>query len=491
MSTLNPPQNNIQSGTYNGSHYAFTATGGYTVEEGFDTIRLLPQTTINQYDLTNAIQVLFDVRTFNEKLGLYKDAANIGVVSTTFDSTTHIFGVDSITLPANEFVNGMSVSQIVSVGSYSTLYSDFISYVSAYFGFAGGFSSLFNSASLFNINSGVFDGSALMHLITNNGTSDGSGAYITDLSGSITISNINSTLRYAVDSNAFGNRSSGGNNSEAYYDACGNFVQNYGASDGFIAGDLIFIPGGTTVTLNVNIAAEPFFPTNNVGPSNVASLTQNTNYASGNFTQNTNATTTNINRVLTAPLLIKLANLSGFSGAYVPPTNGLPAGVSIDGTRGAVNLNLSQAQSGITMRATFNDLVQSSANTTILTSRGIYYQGKTHLFADLLIAAAKLYTITTYVSSPAYNVGRENLVILQPGSENVYLPTGLVEGTKIQVSNYSDSVVSVQSATNELIYSTLFSDSGSPVKMIMKPNTVLNVCYIISGGVGSWVTTYG
>jgi hypothetical protein len=491
MTTLNPPQNNIQPGTYNGPYYAFTATGGYTLEEGFDTIRLLPQTTINQYDVTNAIQVLFDVRTFNEKLGLYKDAANIGVVSTSFDTATDIFGVDSITLPAHEFVNGMSASQIISVGSYSTLYSDFISYVSAYFGFAGGFASLFNSASLFNINDGLFDASALMHLITNNGTSDGSGAYITDLSGSITISNINSTLRYAVESNAFGNRSNGGNNGVAYYDACGNFVQNYGASDGFIAGDLIFIPGGTTVTLNVNIAAEPFLPTNNVGPSNVASLTQNTNYASGNFSQNTKATTTNINRVLTAPLLIKLANLSGLSGAYVPPSNGLPAGVSIDGTQGAVSLNLSQVQNGIRMGVTFDGLVQSSANTTILTTTGIYYGGKTYSFADLLITAAKLHLITTYVSAPTYHVGRENLVVLQAGAQIVYLPTGVLEGTQIQISNYSGGNVSVESVTDEKIYSTLFPESGSPLQMVMERNTVLNVCYIVSQGVGSWVTTYG
>jgi hypothetical protein len=491
MTTLSPSQNTLITGPYTGAFYAFTASGGYVLEEGFDSIRLLEQTQINQYDMTNAVQVLFDVRTFNQKLGLYKDAANIGIVSTTFDSVHDTFQSDSITLSAQEFVNGMSAHQIVSVGSYSTMYSDFVSYINAYFGYAGGFSSLFNGASEFNINNGLFDASALMNLITNNGYNDGSGGYITNLSGTITVSNINATLRYAVDSNVFGNRSTGGNNDIAYYDACGNFFQNYGASDGFIAGDLIFLPTGTQITLNVNIAAEPFLPVNNVGPSNVSTLTQNTNYGSGNFCQNTRASTTNINRVLTAPLLIKLANLSGLSGAYIPPSSGLPSGVGIDGTQGTVALNIDQASNGISMGVTFAGLVQSSANTTILTSTGIYYNGATYSFADILVAAAKIYVITTHVSTAAYYVGRENLVILQPGAQIVYLPTGLVEGTKIQISNYSGGIVSIESATNEMIYSTLFNEPGLPLQMVMKPNTILNVCYIISGGVGSWVTTYG
>jgi hypothetical protein len=80
--------------------------------------------------------------------------------------------------------------------------------------------------------------------------------------------------------------------------------------DGFLAGDLIFVPAGTTVTLKLDISPEPLGPLNNVGPNNVITLTQNTNSAVGNFSTNTRATTTNITRVLTAPILIKLDNLS-------------------------------------------------------------------------------------------------------------------------------------------------------------------------------------
>lgn len=257
------------------ARYAFMATGGFSLERGFDTIRARPMDAIGRFDVTDAVQVGLPLALFNSKLGV-------------FDTVSDTFAYDELSVSASEFVNGLTINNVLSVGKYSTLYSDFVSYVRTYFGYSGGFSSLFNAASEFEINNGVFDAAALMNLMTGSQQTE-AGAYTRDLSGSIVIGNINKLLRYAVDANVFGNRSPS--------------VKNFGVADGFQAGDMVWIPEGTTIKLNLDIDVESFAPVNNEGPANVA---QETNYTSGNFSSNTSATTTNICRVLTAPLLIKM-----------------------------------------------------------------------------------------------------------------------------------------------------------------------------------------
>jgi len=348
---------------YEGFFYAFYGSGGFTMDQCFNNIKLTQPNPLLRYDVTKALQVKFDVRTFNAKLGLYKDANNIGITSTTFNPVTDNFTIDEITINADEFVSGLSKPQVISVGSYSTMYSDFKQLVNTYFGYAGGFSSLFSQASEFDINNGVFDASAFINIITP--YSKPSGENVKQVTGSITISDINSLLKYAIDRNIFGNRttqSSVGTASDVSSNYTGNsntqeqnfFKSNYGMADGFIAGDLIFIPAGTTIKLHLVIDSENFNPLNNIGPSNVSELigtmdtgrtftTQfypdngsgptaepqdmmidNNNQFDNNgnpiegapvgtkkiFTERTTASTTNIDRILTAPLLILLDNLS-------------------------------------------------------------------------------------------------------------------------------------------------------------------------------------
>lgn len=284
--------------TLTGIQPAFSATGGFQMERGFETITLLPQSEINVYDVTNAIQVTFDVKTFNQKLGLTKNTDNTAIMTSTFNYITDTFPVDTITLSASEFVNGLTSANVLSVGSYTTLYSDFVSYVSSYFGNLGGFETLFGEESTFSLNDGVFDSDAFIRLLTQTDLS-GDGTYTSAVNGQITISGINQLLRRAVDANLFGNRNP---SSDAGTAVDPSYNSNYGVEDGFIAGDLIWIPEGTTVNLSVGIDAEMFLPINNIGPS----LVQNTNYTNGNFSSSTSATTTLIQRTLKAPLLIKL-----------------------------------------------------------------------------------------------------------------------------------------------------------------------------------------
>jgi hypothetical protein len=249
------------------------------MERGFDTIKLAEQTAPVHVDVTDAVQIKMDVATFNTKLDL-----------ASFDSVTDSFGVDSISLSAEELTAGVTAdSQIISVGKYSTLYSDFQTYVAGYFGIAGGFSSLFTAASEFAIDTNnEFTAASFIALLTAS-AQDPSGRYISDLSGSITISNIANLLKYSVDGNVFGNR-----NPE---------TQNWGVYNGFVAGDLIWVPAGTTITLKLAIDPEALAPLNNFSAS------QSTTVGTGIFTETTEATTELITRVVTAPLLIKLVTV--------------------------------------------------------------------------------------------------------------------------------------------------------------------------------------
>lgn len=272
---------------YTGSVYVLSATGGFTMERGFDTIKLAEADAPAYIDVTDAIQIKLDVATFNSKLDL-----------TSFDAVTDSFGVDEVTLTAEDLTAGLtSASQVISVGKYSTLYSDFQAYVAAYFGFDGGFSSLFAAASEFAIDTdNHFDGASFIALLTGVAAAP-EGNYISDLSGSITVSNIAKLLKYSVDANVFGNRDPE--------------VKNWGVSDGFVAGDLIWVPEGTTITLKLAIDPEGFAPLNNAGPGYGANTaqTQTTSFTSTNFELETTATTTLITRVAKAPLLIKLVTV--------------------------------------------------------------------------------------------------------------------------------------------------------------------------------------
>jgi hypothetical protein len=310
VAALQQPASNSSEGVMVSNMYTFNAVGGFVMERGFDDIAFREDAAIETYDVTDSVQVLFDVATFNTKLGITKNTANTQLVSTQFNPVTDQFesnnvAIDTVTLSSTEFVNGLvKPEQIISVGRYTTLYSDFTNYVATYFGFDGGFSSLFTAASEFSIDDdGVFDSNSMLSLLTGT-TGDGTGAYISDLSGQITIVNITKSLRHAVNTNCFGNRNP--SNGGTAIDPANS--SNYGVADGFVAGDLVWVNTGTLVKLNLNIDTEGFNPVNNVGPQNT--LLQVTNYTSGNFSRETTATTTNINRSVRAPLLLKLVNKS-------------------------------------------------------------------------------------------------------------------------------------------------------------------------------------
>ena len=282
------PNDAAAVGVYASTVYAFGATDGFVMERQFDDIALRPADAISRFDVTNAVQVTVDASVLNGKLGTFDDVSD----SFMIDGVT----TDAITFTSNDFRTALAAPEdVISVGSLSTLYSDFKAYVGVYFGFNGGFETLFAAASEFSIDTtNVFNADSLVALIAGAAADDTTHPYTKVMTGSITISDITKLLRYAVDSNCFGNRVPSGS---AATDAT-----NFGVNNGFLANDLIWVPAGIEVTLKLAIDAESFNPINNRGPNYV----QNTDLTEGNFSSATTATTTLITRVVKVPMLIRL-----------------------------------------------------------------------------------------------------------------------------------------------------------------------------------------
>jgi hypothetical protein len=289
------PNDPTAVGPYSAPVYAFGATNGFEMERQFEDIALRPADAIQRFDAVNSVQVTVEASVLNAKLG-------------TFDTVDDCFKIEDeevseITFTSDDFRTALaSTEDVISVGSLSTLYSDFKSYVGTYFGFNGGFETLFAAATEFVIDEDdVFDADSLVALIA--GTALGeepATPYTKVMTGSITISNITKLLRYAVDSNCFGNRVP--DNTAGTSGAADDAI-NFGVNNGFLANDLIWVPAGITVTLKLAIDAESFNPINNRGPNYVV---QDTTVEAGNFSSTTSATTTLINRVVKVPMLIRL-----------------------------------------------------------------------------------------------------------------------------------------------------------------------------------------
>jgi hypothetical protein len=294
---------------YIGNYPAFAASGGYKAEQGLQSITLLRGDQINTYDVTQAIQVVYDVRSFNKKLGITKDVSNLDVLSTTYDPATNRYTTDSITINALEFVEGVPKENIMSVGKLSTLYSDFIEFISDYFDYPQGFSSLFTITSQYDINNGIFDISALHNLFSAKAFSDGQ--YIRELSGNIVMSGISNLMDTVVYNDSFGNRDRNGNANTASdpYDR-----NNYTLADGFLQDDLIYIPYGFEVKLTLSVINNNVL-VNYLGYQNAENVSND--YHNSTFQQSTDVCDTNISRIVKCPMLIRLKNIS--TGEGFPP----------------------------------------------------------------------------------------------------------------------------------------------------------------------------
>ena len=223
---------------------AIDATGGFTVDISLSDIEVIKQNPIREFDLTETLQLDFDVRIFNEKIGLIKDASNSTVLDTSFNSVTETFPNSTINLTFEEFKNNLVSSQITSLGKFETIYSDFKQYINHYFYYSNLFPSLLKSGDATDISNGSIDNDKFIELI-NGQYINSEGQTLDNFSGSINIYDINTSLSYISTDNPFNNRVVSSDLS-------------YSMSDGFISGDLILVNPGMNIELKLIVDDQSF-----------------------------------------------------------------------------------------------------------------------------------------------------------------------------------------------------------------------------------------
>jgi photosystem II stability/assembly factor-like uncharacterized protein len=303
MSSVLSNTNQQQNGVYTGDFWVFDSCGGFVLEQNLQQINVGPTLPISYYDVTNAIQIKFSVRKFNDQLGIIKDECNNTVLEIlNYDTQNQMLQTDSIIISTDKFLDTVNADSIVSMGSISKLYSDFNYTVMQYFGDPYGFSSIF-AYNNFQANNGVFDSNTYMNLI-NGITFDISGSYVSDLSGYFIVNKVNEHLRYVCNNNVFLNRKNDISNG-IFYDVL----------NGFMEGDLVFIPNGMRITMNIDIEAEMYSNMNNLGPSNLSKIDDKLNYIDPitNISKTTNYSMTNINQTVSVPILLILSNEDRFN----------------------------------------------------------------------------------------------------------------------------------------------------------------------------------
>jgi len=223
---------------------AIDATGGFTVDISLANIELVAQNPIREFDLTETLQLDFDVRIFNEKIGLIKDASNSAILDTSFNIVTETFPNTTVNITFEEFKNNLVSSQITSLGKFETIYSDFKQYINHYFYYSNLFPSLLKSGDATDISNGSIDNDKFIELL-NGQYINSDGQTINNFAGSINIYDINTSLSYISTDDPFNNRIVSSDLS-------------YSMSDGFISGDLILVNPGMNIELKLIVDQQSF-----------------------------------------------------------------------------------------------------------------------------------------------------------------------------------------------------------------------------------------
>ena len=250
--------------------YSIRAGGGFHMQQHLGQIPFIGSigTDLTQsYDLTNTLQINYDVRIFNEKLGIYKNATNEIIIDSSNSLIRDDFTGDTIYLSANDFLNNISAAQITDMGKYSTIYTDFLRKTNTYFGYPDGFDRIFDASGSADISLNVFSKQDLLHILKQRHI-DGSGNDVYKLSGTVNLRQLTNILSFMSLNDPFSNRA------------------DKTQFDGFFAGDRILVETGITISLAVTTYTADYI-TNPV--SNNAIILQH---------------------VVNAPLLLTLQNLS-------------------------------------------------------------------------------------------------------------------------------------------------------------------------------------
>lgn len=414
MSYLYVEPNQVTNNLYSGQCYAFGASGGFNVLQGFDKIALRKPDLLSKYDVTDAIQLKFSTRTLNKKLSIIKDASNQRTVQAWFDPISDRLQVDNIKLCTCDLIDGINTDSILSIGKLENLYYDFRTCVLSYFGDPGGFASLFSGDQDFQANGGVFDASAFIQVV-NSYQFNMQGSYVSDLSGYATVSDINKLLEFVIDSNVFGNRNPG--------------TRNWGIIDGFVAGDLVFIPTGFTISLSIDIESETFGPINNIGPQNLHAIRNRLNWTRGYVNRVTTSTLTNITQTTTLPILLILVDetIENYTNYGRSWSLSSISQETIDNSNNPFASNNNWLAISLSATGQYQSLINATGDVVVTNSYGLQWSSTLNIGSSFSNSIAISFTgmhqtvsngHVIYVSSdygetwtPTYNAGTSNIFV--------------------------------------------------------------------------------
>lgn len=234
-STSNNLIDNSNNVLFDSSSNLIIGTGGFGVDLTLPKVDFIDELLafVSEFDLTNALQIKFDVNVLNEKLGLYKNSTNTVINNTAFDEATGKFPSFSIEVEYGDFITVVSKYEITSLGSFEQIYSDFNYQVKRYFHFPND-AILFDFDSREDMNRNEFTKEELIRKfydITRNEDGDITRSF----TGTFMIHDVNLILNKLNEDDPFSNRA----------------VNNYTIRDGFVAGDKVLILPGMTIDMGV------------------------------------------------------------------------------------------------------------------------------------------------------------------------------------------------------------------------------------------------
>lgn len=236
--------NSNQSSQHIGIYYAIPAIGGFHIEQNFGgPIPTVTDISATDLDLTLALQLRINVKSFNDKLGIIKDASNNIVISSPLDISGGSFPT-YISFNFLEFIPDIIIDNVISVGSFNTIYSDFRRDVINYYQLAKQVSVFDPSGESQYSGIGEFTKEDFVQLFS----IDPSSNLYNDISGNMNIYYIPQLMKQLYENDPFNNRS---NKTEEH---------------GFLAGDIVFLENG--ISIRLDLINKPVIPLQSIDISN-------------------------------------------------------------------------------------------------------------------------------------------------------------------------------------------------------------------------------
>lgn len=225
--------------------YYIPASGGFRIEQQVGgPIPVIGDMSVKELDLTLALQLRINVKEFNNKLGIVKDASNNTVISSPFDVSGGSFP-NSISFDFYEFIPDITSDNIISLGDFSTMNSDFRRSIVNYYKLSKDVNVFDPSGESQNTDS----------TITNNefidlfSFVDPSSNTSNDISGNMNIYYVPQLMASLYENDPFNNRS------------------NKTIEHGFLAGDVIVLDNGLSVRLD--LLNEPVPPLSGISGTDI------------------------------------------------------------------------------------------------------------------------------------------------------------------------------------------------------------------------------